>query len=112
MRLPDLRKILREDVKTKESWISAITENIKCQIKEVSLQTSSAYPTMEPIKFQSTLGAKAVGLWVVQAYISADFVPVTSPVYAAWNDNNGTINVTFVSGLAASERYTVRFLLF
>ncbi len=133
MRLPDLRKILREDVKTKEQWVSAIidpinsfmnviyigfnknitfSENIRSIIKEVTVVAPSTYPSdQSPIKFPNIMSVKATGLWVIQAYEKDTYLPVLDPVYAARVEDNGVITVSGVSGLSPSKTYMVRFLV-
>lgn len=130
MKLPTIKKILREDVKEAPGWISAIIEpfnsvaetvyqafnknityqeNIRCFIKELVVKTTASYPTMDQIEFMNDLKVKATGVQVLQCFERTTYVPVAANV--AWVENNGTIVVSQVSGLLASKTYTLRLLI-
>lgn len=132
MRLPSIKKILREDVRGAPEWISSIIEpvnsfmesvyqslnhnvtfqeNVAAFIKEIVLTTTSSYPTMDAIEFMSQLKTKAISLIICQAYVRATYVPV-SITGVAWVDKNGTIQITEILGLAASTTYVIRFVIF
>ena len=124
--------ILREDLKTKEAWVSALidpinsffdtvyialnknitfSENIRCMVKEVTVVTSATYPALDLIKFPNTLKVKASGLWVIFAIKKDDYTPVMSPVYASWVEDNGVITISGLSGLSVSTSYLIRFII-
>lgn len=132
-KLPSQKKILREDVKGAPDWIDGIidpvnsfmetvyqtfnrnvtfNDNIASQVKELNVNTTSVYPVMEPIEFQSTLRTKAFGLLMLQAVERLTYTPAVSAVTVNWVENNGTIHISNITGLAASKSYTVRLLLF
>ncbi len=132
MKLPVIKKILREDVKGAPEWISNIieplntfmeqvyqilnhnvtfTENIASFLKEIVFTTTSAYPTMDPILFMTQLKTKAVSVKICQVYERATYVPKAS-TGIAWVDENGTIKVNQILGLDASTTYVVRFEIY
>lgn len=132
-KLPSQKKILREDVKGAPDWIDGIidpvnsfmetvyqtfnrnvtfNDNIASQVKELNVNTTSVYPVMEPIEFQSTLRTKAFGLLMLQAVERLTYTPAVNAVTVNWVENNGTIHISNITGLAASKSYTVRLLLF
>lgn len=129
MRLPALKKILLEDLKGAPSWagpmVSVINnfmeavyqalnknisddQNVACQIKEIVYTTPSTYPTVDDVTFLSGLKIKATQLFVSAAYDIDTNVPAIGPVYAPWQDNNGTIVIKSITGLAASKTYLIR----
>jgi len=128
MKLPIQRKILREDLKDAPDWISGLIDpinqfmetiyqmanknidevNLTSQIKEVSIIVPSTYPTMDAIKFQSTLKIKATGCMILQVIDRDSFKPVATG-NPAWIDNNGVIEISTVTGLTASKTYLIRF---
>lgn len=133
MKLPSIKKILREDLKGAEDWVNGLidplnnfmetvyqalnknitfTENISSNVKELVVRTSSAYPTMERIEFLSNLRTRAIGLQVIQAYEKGTYTPAEGPVYAAWVEENGTIIIHNITGLEASKVYNIRLLVF
>ena|SRR5690606_16750819 len=130
MRLPTLKKILREDLSGAPDWVQGIiaplnafmeyvyqalnrnvsdADNIACQVKELIYTTPSTYPTMDNVEFQSTLKFKATGLQLLQIYERSTYTPPTSAVYVPWvEDSNGAIIIYPVIGLAASKTYVLR----
>ena len=133
MKLPSTRRILREDLKGAEDWVNGLIdpinsfmesvylalnknitfqENILSNIKEVTFRTTSAYPTMETLSFQSNLKSKAIGVIVISAYEKETYTPADGPVYPAWVEQNGSIVISKISGLLASKVYEIRFLVF
>jgi len=128
MKLPIQRKILREDLKEAPSWVDgligplnnfmetiyqALNKNIDevnllSQIKEVLVVVPSTYPDMEPVRFQSTLKIRATGCTILQCTNKATFIPVATG-NPAWVDNNGTIQISSITGLTAGQSYTIRF---
>ncbi len=133
MELPSVKKILREDVKGAPSWINPVidafnsfaetvylamnrnitfSQNISCQIKEISYKTPSTYPTgVEGVEFQSTLKTKAQGLFVMQVVEKLTYLPPPGPVYVPWTEDGGVIVLGTITGLEADKNYTIRLLL-
>jgi hypothetical protein len=129
MRLPALKKISREDLKDAPGWVSGIIvpfnnfaeavyqalnknisddQNVACQIKEIVYTTPSTYPTVDDVQFLSGLKIKATQLFVSAAYDIDTNEPAAGPVYVPWQDNNGTIVIKSITGLAASKTYLIR----
>lgn len=86
-------------------------DNTASLIKVLTVKTSSVYPTMEDVKFKSTLKTRAIGLTVLQCFNQTDSVPVETN-NLEWIDSSGTIIISNVSGLQASKTYllTVRII--
>lgn len=133
MKLPTLKKILREDLKDAPGWVNPLidtlnnfmettyqafnknitfSQNIASFVKDITYNTPSTYPVMDDIEFTSQLKTKATGVIVVQAYERLTYVPAPGPVYVPWVEDNQTIVVSSITGLAASKSYTIRLLVF
>lgn len=131
-KLPTIKKILREDVKDAPAWISAViepfnslaefvyqslnknltfTDNVSCFIKEISYRTPSTYPTMDDVQFTNDLKVKATGVQLLQAVELSTYLPAAGPVYVPWVENNGSIVISAITGLAASKTYSIRLLI-
>ncbi len=131
-KLPTIKKILREDVKDAPAWIDGIIQpfnslaefvyqslnrnltyrdNISCFIKELTYKTPSTYPTMDDMQFVNQLKVKATGVQLLQAVETATYVPAAGAVYIPWVENNGSIIVSSVPGLAANKTYLLRLLV-
>ncbi len=132
MKLPVIKKILREDLKDAPSWIGGIidpfnsfaetvyqalnknvtfSENVRAFIKEIVYTTPSAYPTMDDIEFLNELKVKATGIQVLQAVDRSTYEPAPGPVYVPWVEDNGSIIVKSITGLEASKIYNIRLLV-
>jgi hypothetical protein len=131
-RLPPQKKILREDLKDAPSWVNPLIDtlnnfmesvyqslnknitfedNVSCFIKELIYKTPSTYPTMDNVEFTSLLKVKATGVQVLQVYNRATYEPATGAVYVPWVEDNSTIRIFPITGLAASTTYVVRLLV-
>ena len=132
MKLPSLKKILREDLKDAPDWINPVidvtnnfmenlygglnknitlTENVACFVKEITYQTPSTYPVMGVVTFRNTLKTKPYGLVVLQVFNKETYEPAAGPCYAPWVEVNNEIRVYPVTGLLADKTYTIRFLV-
>jgi len=132
MKIPTLKKILREDIPDAPNWVTGLIgpvntfmeyvyqalnknisnyDNLLCQIKEITYVTPSTYPTMSNVEFLSALKVKATGLTLLQIYEKGTYTPPTSAVYIPWVENNGAIVIYPITGLVASKVYTVRLQL-
>ncbi len=133
MKLPTIKKILKEDVKDAPGWIGGIidpvntfmegvytalnrnitfTENISSFVKEITYRTPSTYPSgVDEISFMNDLRTRATGVIVIQAFERANYVPVAI-TGVAWVETVNGITLSTLLGLAASKIYTVRFLVF
>lgn len=129
MKIPSLKRILREDLKDAPDWVSGIivpvnsfmeyiyqamnnnitdSDNIACSIKELTYITPSTYPTMDTVEFLSGLKVKATGVQLLQIYEKSNYTPPTSAVYVPWVEDNGTIKIFPITGLSASKTYILR----
>lgn len=132
MKLPVIKKILREDVKEAPKWISGIidpinsfmesvyqalnhnitySENFAGFIKEITYTTTSAYPMMDNIEFVNELKTKATGVQILQAVERTNYLPAPGPVYVPWVEDNGTIVLSYITGLEAGKTYVIRLLI-
>lgn len=132
MQLPATKKILREDLKEAPSWISGIiepvnsfmeniyqalngnitfTQNINSFVKEITYKTTAAYPVTGQISFTNDLKVRATGIFVMQAFDRSNYQPAPGPVYAPWVEDNGSLLINAITGLAASKIYTIRLLI-
>lgn len=132
MKLPTIKKILREDLKDAPSWVNGIIEpmntfmesvyqalnknitfreNVAAFVKEISYKTTSAYPVADNIEFMNDLKVKATGVELLQAVDKATYLPAPGPVYIPWVEDNGTIVIGSITGLEASKTYVIRLLI-
>ena len=139
-RLPEYRRILREDLRDAPSWIDKLltpinsffdivyetlnrnitfNDNIACQIKEMTFKTLSTYTSATPLTdgfeelvFKKTLPYKAQGVMIMRIYEDADdYRPITNAVSCDWYDTEGDIVINYISGLDDSTDYVVKFLV-
>lgn len=133
MKLPNVKRVLREDVKGAPSWINPLidvlnsfmetiyqamnknitfSENIGCTIKEITYKTPASYPlNVDEVEFLSELKFRATSLMVMQVVERVAYLPPPGPVYVPWTENSGTIKIGTITGLEANKTYTVRLLL-
>lgn len=132
MRLPSVKKILREDVKDAPSWISGVIdplnsfmenvyqalnrnitfqENVRSFVKEISYKTTSLYPVADQVSFSNELKVKATGIVVLQAVEKLTYLPAPGPVYVPWVEDNGQILMSAITGLEADKSYVIRLLI-
>lgn len=134
MKLPNQKKILREDLKDAPSYVNGIIvpvnsfmettyqalnknltlqENIASFVKDITYTTPAGYPVMDTITFQNQLKSKPIGVMVLQCYERDTYIPAPGPVYVPWVQGiSGDIVVYPVTGLAASKTYTLRVVVF
>jgi hypothetical protein len=134
VKLPTQKKILREDLKEAPSWVNGIIEpvntfmestyqalnknitlqeNIASFIKELIYTTPSTYPSgVADVSFMNTLRTRPIGVLLMQAYDKATYVAPAGPVYVPWIEDNGTITISTITGLAASKSYLIRLAIF
>jgi hypothetical protein len=130
MKIPSLKRILREDLKDAPTWIDGVInpvnsfmeymyqamnknisyfDNVACSIREFTYVTPSTYPTMDDVEFQSLLKVKATDVRLMQIYDKETFLPPTATaVYIPWTENNGSIIIKSIPGLTASKSYLIR----
>jgi hypothetical protein len=132
--LPKIRRLVVEDFPDQKDWIGklllplnefmesvnqaldknlALEENVSAQIKELSFQTRSTVSATFPLYFKLTLTRKPIGVLVVRA-IEDDAAPatLTTAVWAYWElTQDGQIKISNLSGLSASQKYKVTFVV-
>lgn len=132
MKLDQPSKILKEQLKGAPAWfLNAVLpsinmmlqdlyqalagniddSNITSHTQQTTFTTLSTYPTdFTPIKFKSTLKIDPSGLQIQQC-INRSTATGIATYNPGWNNNNGTIVVNEILGLAASTTYTITFRL-
>lgn len=133
MKLPTIKKILREDVKDAPAWIAGVidpvnsfmenvytalnkaitlTDNIASFTKEISYVTLAGYPGTQPnVTFLNQLRTRATGVMVMQAFETQSYTPVAIGGLA-WVEDTSGIVIYPISGLTASKTYTLRLVVF
>lgn len=133
MKLPTIKKIMREDLKNAPDWVGRLIDpvnsfmesvytalnknitlydNISSFIKEVTYKTPATYPTgVENVSFLNELRTRATGVVILQAYENATYTPV-SIGNIAWVESTAGIVIYPVTGLAPDKTYTIRFAVF
>ncbi len=134
MKLPQSKKILKEDVKDAPSWVDNIigpinsfmetvyqamnknitlSENIASFLKEITYTTPSTYPSgVDNVEILNTLKSRAIGVMVMQAYEKNTYIPAAGAVYVPWVESNTNIVISTITGLAASKTYIIRLLVY
>lgn len=134
-KLPQYRRILKEDLKGSPDWVDRLltpinsvfesvftalaggltfVENVRSTIRDVTFKTPSTYISdneFNQINFASGLKVKATGLQILQIEESTGDKLVDAVMATGWLDNSGQIQVTFMTGLQDSKQYNVRFLV-
>jgi hypothetical protein len=136
--LPPIKRIMREDVKEAPKWIEKIiypvnlfmdavysslnrnltfTENITSQVKSLSFETKSSYDgtaaNWDDLLFIHNLPILAKGCLLLQIQeISDNYNPIENSVFINWIDINRTITINLITGLTASKKYNITFLVF
>jgi hypothetical protein len=132
--LPATKKITRADLgKDAPDWVNnlleplnsfieqiytsfnrniTLPENVASQIITVEINTTSTYSSGDfpSINFKRTLARKA-NLLIIGKAVESESSNFTNGVFPTWDDNNGTIAINYISGLANSKKYYFTFLL-
>lgn len=131
MKLPQIQRILREDIPDAPEWVSKLLsplnlfidsvysglnknithdENLDVQIRDLSFTTVSTYTPggdFDAISFKRGTKNKAKGVILLDIRIDQDyFSPITSATTLSWQEINGNIKIEFITGLANSTKYT------
>jgi hypothetical protein len=82
------------------------------QIKTIDIATTNNYTSgnFAEIRFSSELKRRMTILLIGQVVQSDDPTVKYDYCFPSWEDNNGTIVVRFISGLADSKKYKITFL--
>ena len=136
-KLPNLRRILRQDVGDAPDYIYTmidvinrfnedvysalnkrltIEDNFSGNLITFTVNTLSTYPTdFTPFNYNTNINKKANGVIVVKAINSStnNFTSIKNPVFVEWTDNlaNGNLTIQYVSGLQPSTSYTITILV-
>lgn len=134
MKLPTIKRILREDLREAPNWVVGLidplntfmemvyqalnknitlTENVASFVQELVYTTPSTYPTVDNKSFTNELKTRPFGVQLLQAYERQTYLPPPGPVYVPWTLNSlNQIVVHPITGLEASKTYVIRLLIF
>ena len=135
MKLPTIKKILREDLKDAPSWVNGLVDplntfmettyqalnknitlndNIASFTTELTYRTVSTYPTDQPTQsFMNILKTRPFGVQLLQILDKSTYLPPTGAVGALpWILNGNQIVIHPITGLAADKTYIVRLVIF
>jgi len=89
-----------------------LPENVASQIISLQIITTANYNSGEfpSVNFKRTL-ARKVNLLIIGKAVESQNSIFTNGVFPTWEDNNGTINIKYISGLENSKTYNFTFLL-
>jgi len=132
MKLPQIQRILREDLREAPGWIDkllnplnqfldsvygglnkniTIAENIDCQERTINFKTASDYVannTFQEISFRRATRNKAKGVLLGNIQIQdAYYRPILNAVSLQWVEIEGIIYIKYIAGLEDSTNYRV-----
>lgn len=125
-KLPTTIRVLRSDsegINIQNTFNQAIydavmgqltfTENVRCQIKELTFPTLSTYSSHDwtNIIFPVTIRTKPIGLELLQIYKTDENVPIYDPVYLDWQYINGNMVIRWIAGLEDETNYFLRVMV-
>lgn len=93
------------------------SENILCQLKQLTVTTSATYGTapvldnFTPIVYQSTLKSPATAI-MLATIRRIDNAPLAGAVTLCARDDNGNIRIDYITGLEPSVSYAFTVLSF
>lgn len=128
--LPTSIKVNRQDIQNAPPWVFPMlsiyntfnqavydalngnltySENVRCQIKELTFRTLQTYNSgdWDILQFVCPLKVKPVGLTLLQIY-RTDNVVILQPVFVNWQYVNGNIVLPWITGLENATEYTLR----
>ena len=134
---PELKRILREDVKEAPDWIINILgpinrfmeatavafdkqlnfeDNMVSEEREISFKTLSTYSSASPLEdgfttlqYTSNLPVKPTGIQLLNIVEeNSPSIPLTSAVFLSWYQANGTVYINYITGLENSTNYKIR----
>jgi hypothetical protein len=134
MRLPNIQKILRQDVAEAPDWVLKIIgpingffeeiyvglnrnitlrENIACNIVDVQFDTSASYPSVfTSITIPSKLRTVAEGVLILKISEKAENLTlITTATSLQWSAVEGGVRIDLVAGLAVSKTYNMRVMI-
>lgn len=138
-KLPEIKRIAREDLQDAPSWIErllwplntfmqniytaldqnlVIGANITGLYKVMTFRTGADYgdPLVDnhgftPVTFLHSLKIRPQAVLVAQIGIKGSSLTIYEAVTVQWLENNGTISINYITGLAVSTQYTATFLV-
>ena len=135
MKLPSLKKLLREDLKDAPEWFDIVIQsfntlvdavyfvlnknvsfqdNISCIIKEIEFYTPADYLTggFNQINTNNSLKRKIVAVICGQVKLSrTSYQPIKQAVSVDWQELDGVVSINYISGLEASKYYKISLIL-
>lgn len=134
MKLPTIKRILREDVKEAPSWVNGLidplntfmetvyqalnrnltlTENLASFVQELTYRTPSTYPSNQEVSsFQNSLKVQPSAVMLMQIFDRATYTAPAGPVYIPWVFSGTEIEIGTITGLSPGKTYTVRLVIF
>lgn len=135
MKLPSLKKLLREDLKDAPEWFDVVIQafntlvdavyfvlnrnvsfqdNISCIIKEIEFYTPADYDTggFNSFTVNNSLKRKIVAAICGQVkYSRIGYQPIKQAVTLDWQELDGVVSINYVSGLESSKYYKISLVL-
>lgn len=135
MRLPSLKKLLREDLKDAPEWFDIVIQsfntlvdavyfvlnrnvsfqdNISCIIKEIEFYTPADYSSGGFNSFSINNSLKRKILAVICGsvkYSRKTYQPINQAVSIDWQELDGVVSVNYVAGLQPSTYYKISLVL-
>lgn len=135
-RLPEIKRIQREDIAEADSWITkllfplnrfmetvysalnkqlTLQENIRASIASIDVETASDYElnnTFEEINLSKNFNENATAVFIGQIYERGkEFDKIINPVQVDWIESQGQIKIKFISGLSNSTKYKIKLII-
>lgn len=136
MRLPPFRRISREDIPQAEDWVGRLLhpinsvfealasglnkgitfeENIQSFSKTLQFTTDATYTSgsWNALSFAipDTFKVRASGLWIIKGGPTVESASDISGIYVNWSENERTISINWLGGLADSTKYNFTFMV-
>ena len=135
-KLPVQKRLRREDLPDAPGWMDVVidvinsfleslyfalnkqitfTDNIACQIKQLSFLTNSTYSGgilagFTKIQFNHNLKTKPIGVEILQILPNSG-TPIIKPVCLSWSQENGNVYINYITGLENSTTYNLVILV-
>lgn len=133
-KLPEIKRISREDLPESPDWVNNLLspvnsfmdtvyrslnksltfqDNIQGAIRDLEFRTSATYTSGDftPVAFSYGSGSvRPAGVLLLQIRAGSGQV-IKQAVTLQWSENNGTVSIDYVSGLADSSQYFIRVVI-
>lgn len=132
MKLPNIRRILREDLGADvpnwtlnligplNSFMESVyqtlnknvtfSENIASFVTEITVRTDGS-GNFDRVQFLNQIKTRPQSVQICQVYVKSTFDPIAAAAIS-WNTDGTNLNVYEITGLSPSETYIVRLLIF